>query len=163
MGAVLHAQLFVRRVGAHIGLGVATQMQTKAGPVADRQKRHGDLVPLRLRAAEGTTVEIVVQPEMQRVLLPGIRMNLRSAAEGVMNQMSGEPVRHEDAQNAAVIQRITINIGKAFPWNDRFQRRRLLVGGKPLVDGEVGNPAETDFAIAPRLRRGPFDGVVKID
>ena len=47
--------------------------------------------------------------------------------------------------------------------DDRLQRRRLQVGDEPLVDGEIGNARQPDLAVAPRLRRGPFDGVVEID
>ena len=98
VGAGLDAQLLVLGGGAHEGLGVAAQMQADAGPVADREHRHGDLVPLRLRAVEGAAVEIVAQPEVQRVDLPRHRALLRGAAERVVHQMRGEPVGHEHAR-----------------------------------------------------------------
>ena len=37
------------------------------------------------------------------------------------------------------------------------------VGDKPLIDGEIGNAVEADIAVAPGLRRRPFDRVIKID
>ena len=44
-----------------------------------------------------------------------------------------------------------------------FNDGGLQIGDEPLVDREVGNAGEADLAVAPRLRRGPFDGVVEID
>jgi len=42
--------------------------------------------PLRLRAAQRAAVEIVAQPEMQRVGLPGVRNVPGSAADHVVHQ-----------------------------------------------------------------------------
>ena len=159
----MDAQFLVRRRGAHEGFGIAAQMQAHARPIADGKHRHIDLVPLRLRAAEGAAVEIVVQPEIQRVDLPAVGLLLRGAAEQMMQHMRGEPVGHEQAQNAAVIERIAIKIGKALPGNDRLERRRRQIGDEPLVDGEIGNAEQPDLAVAPGLRRRPFDGVVEVD
>ena len=80
-----------------------------------------------------------------------------------MQQMRRVPVGHEQAQNAAVVERIAIEIGKTFPGNDRLERRRLQIGDEPLIDREIGNAEKPDLAVAPRLRRRPFDGVVEID
>ena len=125
--------------------------------------RHRDLVPLRLRAAERAAVEIVVQPEPQRVGLPAVGQVLRRAAERVMHQVRGEPVGHEHAEDAAVEQRVAIDVGEALPRDDRLQRRRLEIGDEPLVDREIGNAGQADIAVAPRLRRRPFDRVVEVD
>ena len=161
--AGVDAKLLVRRRGAHERLGVAAQMQSHARPIADAEHRHSDLVPLRLRAAECAAVEIVAEPEMQRVDLPRIRMVPRRAADDVMHQMRDVPVGHEQAEQSAVEQRIAVEIGKAFPRNDRLQRRRLVIGDEPLVDGEIGYAGEPDLARAPGLRRRPFDRIVEID
>ena len=80
-----------------------------------------------------------------------------------MQQMRRVPIGHEQGEQPAVVQRVAIEIGKAFPGNDRLQRRRLQIGGEPLIDGEIGNAEQPDIAVAPRLRRRPFDGVIKID
>ena len=60
-------------------------------------------------------------------------------------------------------QRVAVDVGKALPRDHRLQRRRLKIGDEPLVDGVVGDAREPDMAVAPRLRRGPFDGIVEID
>ncbi len=86
---------------------------------------------------------------------------LRGAAERMMQQVRRVPVGHEQAQNAAVVERVAIEVGKALPGNDRLERRRLQIGGEPLIDGEIGNAEKPDIAVAPRLRRRPFDGVVE--
>ena len=104
-----------------------------------------------------------MQPEPQHVGLPCIGQLLRRAADGVMHQVRGEPVGHEHAEDAAVVERVAVDVGKAFPRHDRLQRRRLQIGDEPLVDGVVGNAGEPDLAVAPWLRRRPFDGVVEID
>ncbi|MGB6754078.1 MAG: hypothetical protein WBE14_00400 [Xanthobacteraceae bacterium] len=62
-----------------------------------------------------------------------------------------------------MIKRIAIDVGKPLPRNDRLERGRREIGDKPLIDGEIGNAEQTDIAVAPRLRRRPFDGIVKID
>jgi len=60
-------------------------------------------------------------------------------------------------------QGVAIEIGEAFPRDDRPQRGRLVIGDEPLVDGEIGNAGEPDIAVAPGLRRRPLDRVVEID
>ena len=115
VAAGMDAQLLVLGCGAHIGLGIAAQMQAEAGPVADREHRHGDLVPLRLRAVQGAGVEIIAQPEVERVDFPGVWQLLRGAPQLVMQQMRGEPIGHEHAEDAAVVQRVAIDVGKTFP------------------------------------------------
>ncbi len=77
--------------------------------------------------------------------------------------MRGEPVGHEHAEQAAVIERVAVEVGGAFPGNDRLQRRRRQIGDEPLVHRVIGNADEADFAVAPGLRRRPFDGVVEVD
>src|SRR5262249_9796566 len=57
MRAGVDAKLLARRRRPHEGLGVPAQMQSHARPIADAEHRHLDLVPLRLRAAEGAAVE----------------------------------------------------------------------------------------------------------
>ena len=121
VAAGMDAQLLVLGGRAHEGLGVAAQMEPEAGPVADRIERHRDLVPLRLRAMEGAAVEIVGEPEVDDVHLPGVGQVLRSAPELVVHQMGGEPVGHEHAQDSAVIERVAVEVGKAFPGDDRLQ------------------------------------------
>ncbi len=161
--AGMDAQLLVRRRGAHEGLGIAAQVQGHAGPISDREHRHGDPVPLRLRAAKGAAVEAVAEPEMQRVRLPGIGLVPRGAADEMVHHVRHEPVRHEQAEQPAVEQRVPVEVGETFPWDDGLERRRLVVGDEPLVDREIGDAGEPDRAVAPGLRRRPFDRVVEID
>jgi hypothetical protein len=75
---------------------------------------------LRLRAAEGAAVETVVQPEMQRVDLPSIGMVPGRAADEMVHHMRHEPVRHEQAKQPAMEQRVAEEIREAFPGNDRL-------------------------------------------
>ena len=100
---------------------------------------------------------------MQRVGRPGIGNLLRRAAERVVHQMRGEPVGHEHAQDSAVEQRVAVDVGEALPRDDRLERRRLPIGGEPLVERVIGNAEQADFAVAPRLRCRPLDGVVEVD
>ena len=104
-----------------------------------------------------------MHPVPQRVGLPAVRLMLRRAAHHVMHGVRGDPVGHEHAEDAAVEQRVAVDVGKALPRHDRLQRRRLQVGDEPLVDREIGNAGQPDVAVAPRLRRGPFDRVVEVD
>jgi hypothetical protein len=120
----MNAQLLVRACGAHERLGVAAQMQAHARPVADGKHRHVDLVPLRLRAAECAAVEIIVQPEMQRVDLPAVGDVLRGTTEQMMQHVRRVPIGHEQAQDAAMIEGVAVKVGEALPGNNGFQGRR---------------------------------------
>ena len=79
------------------------------------------------------------------------------ASQQMMQKMRGVPIGHEQREDAAMVQRVAVEIGKSLPWNDRLQRRRLQIGYEPLIDGEIGDAEEPDIAVAPRLRRRPFD------
>ena len=81
----------------------------------------------------------------------------------MVHQVRRKPIGHEQAENAAVEQGVAVEIGETLPGDDRLQRRRLVIGDKPLVDGEIGNAGKPDIAVAPGLRRRPLDGVVEID
>ena len=87
----------------------------------------------------------------------------RRAADDVMHEMRQVPVGHEQAEQSAVEQRIAVKVGKTFPRNDRLQRRRLVIGDEPLVDGEIGYAQQPDLARAPPLRRRPFDRIIEVD
>ena len=104
-----------------------------------------------------------MQPAPERVGLPAVWRLARGATDRVVHQVRGEPVGHEHAEQAAMIERVAIEIGGAFPRNDRLERRRIEVGDPPLVHRVIGNTVEADLAIAPRLRRRPFDGVIEVD
>src|ERR1700716_41413 len=80
-----------------------------------------------------------------------------------MAEMRDEPVGHELVENAAVEQRVAVEVGEAFPRNDRLQRRRLQVGHEPLIDGEIGDAGQPDRPRAPGLPRHPFTRVVEVD
>src|SRR5262249_27786109 len=57
--AAMDAQLLMPRGGAHIAFGGTAQVQSHAGPVADRPHGKIDLVPLRLLTLERSAVEAV--------------------------------------------------------------------------------------------------------
>ena len=57
---------------------------------------------------------------------------------------------------------VAVIVRGALPHADRRQMRRLQRGDMPLVHGVVGDAVEADLAVAPRLRRGPFDAVVEV-
>ena len=46
---------------------------------------------------------------MQRIDLPAVGLMRRGAPEQMMQQMRGEPIGHEQVQNAAVIKRVAID------------------------------------------------------
>src|SRR4029077_6038033 len=114
------AKLLVFGACAYEGFCVAAQMKRHARPVADREQRDSDLVPLCLRASKGTGVEIVAQPEMQRVGRPRIGNLLGSATDRVVHQMRSEPVAHEYGQDTSMEKRVAVNIREAFPGNNRL-------------------------------------------
>ncbi len=72
------------------------------------------------------------------------------------------PVFPERAENPAVVRHVAIPVGGAFPDAHGRKMRRLQAGDVPLIDGVIGNAVEPNFAARPRLRRGPFDTVVKV-
>ena len=72
------------------------------------------------------------------------------------------PAVEEIAQDAAVAIKLAVKIGRAFPDAQRGQMRRLQRADLPLVHGVIGNAVDADFAVAPALRAGPFDAVVKV-
>jgi hypothetical protein len=79
-----------------------------------------------------------------------------------MAEMGDEPVGHELVENAAMEERVAVEIGETLPGNDRFERGRLQVGHEPLIDREIGDAGEPDRARAPRLPCRPFDRIVEV-
>jgi hypothetical protein len=164
MRAAMDAQLFVLRGGAHIGLGGAAQVQSHAGPVADRPHGKIDLVPLRLLALEHPAVEAVAHESPQYVVLKRIWIVAVGATEQVMRHVGGEPADDEArAENAAMIEDVAVLIGRAFPRHDAGERRRLEVCHPPLGAGEERDADGGDAAIAPGLMASPFDRIVEVD
>ena len=131
--AAVDAQLLVFRGGAHVTLGGAAQVQSHAGPVADRPYRQIDLVPLCLLGPERAGVEAVAHETPEHVVLERVGIVLIGAAEEVMRHVRGEPADDEArAEDAAVIEDVAVLIGGALPRHDAFERRRLEVRHPPL-------------------------------
>jgi hypothetical protein len=61
---------------------------------------------------------LFVQPEMQRIGLPSVRMVPGRSTGDVVHQVRHVPIRHEQAEQPAVEQRVAVEIGKTFPGND---------------------------------------------
>src|SRR6185312_9631939 len=68
----------------------------------------------------------------------------------------------EGAQDASVVRHLSVVIGGAFA-DEHARKMRWLQGcDLPLIHGEIGNAAQANLAVAPRLPSGPFDAIVKI-
>ncbi len=68
-----------------------------------------------------------------------------------------------DAAGIFVAEAAELAIGAArIERKDGAQMRRLFLGHRKLLGAEAGNADHADFAVAPRLRRDPFDQVVAI-
>src|SRR6266702_2809300 len=67
-----------------------------------------------------------------------------------------------EGEDAAVIAEIAVHVGRAFPGDHRFQRRRLEARDQPLRHRVVGDAERADAAVAPGLSSRPFDRVVEV-
>ena len=58
--------------------------------------------------------------------------------------------------------RFNERVGRRDEGNHRDEVRRLVQRGEPLNATEIRTAQRADFAIAPALRRDPFDGIVAV-
>jgi len=65
-------------------------------------------------------------------------------------------------KDAAMKCLIAIEIGAAFPGDDRLEGRRLQIGDAPLTVGVVGNAQRADIAGAPVAPSNPLDRIVEV-
>src|ERR1700722_20642123 len=69
----------------------------------------------------------------------------------------------DDAAGIFVAEAAELAVGAArVEWKDRLEMRRLFLGDGKLLGAKAGNADHADLAVAPRLRRDPFDQVVAI-
>ena len=64
--------------------------------------------------------------------------------------------------NSAMGCDLAIAVGPAFPRIDGGKMRRIEFGDPPLQLRQIGNAGQSDLAVAPGLRAGPFDQIVEI-
>ena len=160
----VNAQFLVRRSGAHITLGVATQVQPHPAPVAGAIDRTIDVFPVGAAAVVPLAIQVVahVLPHPRR--RKRVRRSRLRPAEQVMRHVVVVPVDDEgEREDAAVITEVAIHVGRAFPRNHRLEGRRLEARDQPLRHCKIRNAAGADVTAAPRLFAGPFDGVVEVD
>ena len=72
------------------------------------------------------------------------------------------PVLPECRENSTMMSHVTIPIGGALPDTARCQMFRLQACDMPLIDCVIGDPVQTDFAVAPGLCSRPLDAVREI-
>ncbi len=87
-----------------------------------------------------------------------------AVAETVLHaaDLAGMPAVEKIAENAAMPAQFAVVIRRAFPDAQGGKMRRLERADRPLIHGVIGYAVDTDFAVTPRLRAGPFDTLVKI-
>ena len=87
---------------------------------------------------------------------PLVLMHRREMADQIAEQMN-------DAARIFVAEAAKLAVGAArIERKDRLQMRRLLLGDGELLGAEAGNADHADIAVAPRLRRDPFDQIVAV-
>ena len=183
-GPVLDAvnlQPFPLRGGAHETFDIAAQMQPLPAPVARGQHGHRDPVPHRRAVPVIVVVERVsediaaqIAPVFRQLIVrQGLIPAYRPAGDPAHRALFAAAVLHrldlhvvpvfpERADDAAMVRHVAVPVGGALPDAHRGEVRRLHRGDVPLVDRVVGNAGQADLAVAPGLRRRPFDTVVKI-
>ena len=184
MGPMLEAmrlQPFVLRCSAHKTFEIAAWVQALPTPIRGGQKRHRDLVP---HHRSGTVIVIVLRmradlvAEVATALVElAIRKRLVAADQRARDATLGTafaatvlhrrhlhvvPVRPERAQDSAVVGHVAIPVGGAFPDAHRRKMRRLQRRHVPLIDAVVRNPAQSHFAVRPRLHARPLDAVIEV-
>ena len=70
--------------------------------------------------------------------------------------------RERQVRDAAARDEVAVDVAEAFPRCDRRQMGRLLGGGEPLHDGEIGVAGRADLAVAPVAHAEPLDQVVEV-
>ena len=92
----------------------------------------------------------------------GVLLCLVAAAVLDVRHLVLGPALLELAQDAAVIAGVAVAIVLAFPRDDGREVRRVHSRYAPLVARVIRNAEHADFAVAPRLRAGPFDALVEV-
>ena len=98
-------------------------------------------------------------------LFPLGRQRLRAApCADACREMTDQITKQvHDAAGIFVAEAAELAIGAArVEREDRLQMRRLLLGDGKLLGAEAGNADHADIAVAPRLRRDPFDQIVAV-
>src|SRR5262249_5770152 len=99
-------------------------------------------------------------------LFPLRRQRLRLAfllmGRGIDLQQEAKEMDH--AAGIFVAKTAGFAIGAArIEWKDSFEMRRVELGSHELLGAEAGNADHADIAVAPRLRRNPFDEVIAVE
>ena len=159
----MDAQLLGLACRIHEAFGVAAQMQADAGPVADAVQRHRDLVPLGASQAPELGIEIVAGPLPEHVVVECVWICGARPSHQMVRHVGGDPgMEKPHRKDAAMKCLIAIEIGAAFPGDDRLEGRRLQIGDAPLTVGVVGNAQRADIAGAPVAPGDPLDRIVEV-
>ena len=97
----------------------------------------------RAALVEPAGVEAVAHVLPQPVVGKRVRIVLLRRAQQVVRHVVVEPVADEtETEDAAVVGEVAVHVRRAFPRDDRLQRRRAQARHQPLVHGEVGDAAK---------------------
>ena len=159
----MDAQFLVLGSGAQVPLGIAAQVQPHAAPVARGEHRHVDAVPRSAALIEPAGVEVVAHVLPQPVVRKSVRVVLLRLAQQVVRYVVVEPIGHEsEAEQAAVVGKVAVHVGRAFQRDHRLEGRRAQPRHQPLVHREIGDADGADPSVAPALPGRPFDAVVEV-
>src|SRR5690348_588023 len=181
MRAAMRLEPLPFRPGAREGLEIAARMQALPAPVRCRQERHLHPLPARRARFVPAIVERMRQDVVAEVAAVGGELGVAQrfrtanqiAGDGAFRPARAEPLLHrfhlhvvpigpEGRQDAAVMGRIAVPIGSAFPGTDRRQMWRLARRHGPRIHRVVRDAVDANLAVAPILARYPFDAVVEI-
>ena len=174
----VHFEPFLFRRRAEEALEIAARVQRLAAPVRGRKQRHLDLRPVRQHRLVEIVVERMREIGLAEIVAVGahllvgerLRAGYPVAVHAAAMAFDAKPVLHgldlhvvpvlrEGVVDAAVVAELAIEIGKAFPDADGGEVLGLQARDLPLVDGVVGDAAQADLAVRPRLHARPFDAV----
>ena len=91
-----------------------------------------------------------------------LRLGLKILPPVLPDEARRKLARERHVGYAAAHEQVTVDVAHAFPRRDCGKMRRLLRGGEPLRDREVGVAGEPDLSVAPGLRAEPLDQVVVV-
>ena len=91
-----------------------------------------------------------------------LRLSFVLMGRGINLQQKAKEMDH--AAGIFVPEAAGFAIGAArIEWENRFQMRRVELRSHELLGAEAGNADHADIAVAPRLRRDPFDEVIAVE
>src|SRR5262249_41872451 len=177
----VHFQPLLLRAGGEEAFVVAARMEALPAPVRGTEQRRLDA-----REVDHPLAVVVIDQAAPQRLARRIGRVLRQyfgrQRLGSCDRLAGDdaaraaiadavlhaqdlalvPAVGEAAEDAAMASELAVVVGEALPDAERRKMRRAQRADLPLIGREVGDAVEADLAIAPRLRRRPFDAVIEI-